>query len=83
MYGNAVPNNKEGITDMKYLAVGLAALFVVAVYAPAANAETAACAGGVYNAACIAGAYDYVFVRRPRAVVVGRRCVWVRGVRVC
>jgi hypothetical protein len=42
---------------MKYLAAALAALFVVAVHAPAANAETAACPGGVYNSACIAGAY--------------------------
>jgi hypothetical protein len=79
VYGNAVPNNNEGTTYMKYLAAALAALFVVAVYAPAANAETATCAGGVYNPACIAGAYDVVVVR-PRAVVVRRpRCVWVRG----
>jgi hypothetical protein len=65
--------------DMKYLAAALAALFVVAANAPAANAETATCAGGVYNSACIAGAYDVVVVRRPRTVVVRSRCVWVRG----
>ena len=53
---------------MKYLAAAVATLFVVAAQAPAANAETATCAGGVYNSACIAGAYDYVVVRRPRAV---------------
>jgi hypothetical protein len=64
---------------MKYLAAALATLFVVAANAPAANAETATCQGGVYNSACIAGAYDYVVVRRPRAVVVRPRCVWVRG----
>jgi hypothetical protein len=64
---------------MKYLAAAVATLFVVAAHAPAANAETAMCAGGVYNSACIAGAYDYVVVRRPRAVVVRPRCVWVRG----
>jgi hypothetical protein len=68
---------------MKYLAAALAALFVVAAHAPAANAETAACPGGVYNSACVAGAYDYVVVRRPRTVVVRRGCAWVRGVRVC
>jgi hypothetical protein len=71
---------------MKYLAAVLAALFVVAVHAPAANAETPTCAGGITNPACIAGAYDYVVVR-PRAVVVrrpvARGCVWVRGRRVC
>jgi hypothetical protein len=86
VYGNAVPNNKEGNTDMKYLAAALAALFVFAVHAPAANAETATCAGGLTNPACIAGAYDYVVVR-PRGVVVRRPvvrgCVWVRGRRVC
>jgi hypothetical protein len=63
---------------MKYL-VAFAALFVVAANAPAANAEVTRCGGGIYNSACIAGAYDYVVVRRP----VGRRCAWVRGVRVC
>ena len=63
---------------MKYLAAALAALFVVAVQAPAANAKTATCLGGVYNPACISGAYDVVVVRR--AV---RGCVWVRGRRVC
>jgi len=65
---------------MKYLVAALAALFVVAAQAPAAQA--AQCVGGVYNSACIAGAYDVVGVR-PRAVVVrrpvARRCVWVRG----
>jgi len=45
-------------------------------YTPAANA--AACAGGVYNASCVAGAYDYVVVRRRPAVVVRRRAVVVR-----
>ena len=40
---------------MKYLAAAVATLFVVAAQAPAANAETATCAGGVYNSACIAG----------------------------
>jgi len=68
---------------MKYLAAALAALIVVAVQAPAANAENATCAGGATNPVCIAGAYDYVVVR-PRAVVVRRpACVWVRGRRVC
>jgi hypothetical protein len=62
---------------MKYLLGALAALFIIMAHAPAANAA-AGCAGGVYNAACVAGAYDYVVVRRPRAVVV-RRC----GRRVC
>jgi hypothetical protein len=61
---------------MKYLLVALTALFIGMAYTPAANAAT--CAGGVYNASCVAGAYDYVVVRRPRAVVV-RRC----GRRVC
>jgi hypothetical protein len=64
---------------MKYLAAALATLFVVAAQAPAANAAGATCVGGVYNSACIAGAYDVVVVRRPRAVVVRPRCVWVRG----
>jgi hypothetical protein len=40
---------------MKYL-VGTSALFIVMALAPAANA--AACAGGVYRAACVAGACD-------------------------
>jgi hypothetical protein len=62
---------------MKYLLVAITALFIMMVHAPAANA--AACAGGVYNAACVAGAYDVVVVRRP----VVRRCVIVRGRRVC
>jgi hypothetical protein len=77
--------NQQRNTDMKYLAAALAALFVVAANAPAANAETATCAGGITNPACVAGAYDYVVVR-PRGVVVRRpavvvrpRCVWVRG----
>jgi hypothetical protein len=69
------------ITEMKYLLVALTALFIVMAQAPAANA--AACAGGVYNAACVAGAYDYVVVRRRAvvrrpAVVVRRRGVVVR-----
>jgi hypothetical protein len=77
--GNAPPTKPRRKFDMKYLAAALATLFVVAANAPAANAETATCAGGVYNPACIAGAYDVVVVR-PRAVVVRRpRCVWVRG----
>jgi hypothetical protein len=63
--------------DMKYLVAALATLFVVAAQVPAANAADATCAGGVYNPACIAGAYDVVVVRRPRAV--RPRCVWVRG----
>jgi hypothetical protein len=62
---------------MKYLLVAITALFIMMVHAPAANA--AACAAGVYNAACVAGAYDVVVVRRP----VVRRCVIVRGRRVC
>jgi hypothetical protein len=61
---------------MKYLVAALAALFVVAAQTPAAQAGQ--CVGGVYNSACIAGAYDVVVVR-PRAVVVRRpvvrRCV--------
>jgi hypothetical protein len=64
---------------MKYLVAALAALFVVAAQMPAANAADVPCVGGVYNPACIAGAYDVVVVRRPRAVVVRPRCVWVRG----
>jgi hypothetical protein len=63
---------------MKNLAAALAALFVVAVQAPAANAKTATCVGGVYNSACVAGAYDYVVVRRGV-----RGCAWVRGRRIC
>jgi hypothetical protein len=64
---------------MKYLAAALATLFVVATQVPAANAAGATCVGGVYNSACIAGAYDVVVVR-PRGVVVRRpRSVWVRG----
>jgi hypothetical protein len=55
---------------MKYLLVALTALFAAMAYTPAANA--AGCAGGVYNAACVAGAYDYVVVRRRPAVVVRR-----------
>jgi hypothetical protein len=64
---------------MKYLLVALAALFIVMGDTPAANA--AGCPGGVYNAACVAGAYDYVVVRRRPAVVV-RRPVYRRGVVV-
>ena len=56
---------------MKYLLVALTASFIVMVYTPTANA--AACVGGVYNAACVAGAYDtWSSVRcgrRPVAVV--------------
>jgi hypothetical protein len=63
---------------MKYLLVALTGLFVAMAYVPTANA--AGCAGGVYNAACVAGAYDYVVVRR-RAVVV-RRPVYRRPVVV-
>jgi hypothetical protein len=76
---NAPPTKPRRKFDMKYLVAALAALFVVAAQAPAANAADATCVGGVYNPACIAGAYDVVVVR-PRAVVVRRpRCVWVRG----
>jgi hypothetical protein len=46
---------------MKYLFVALSALFIDMAYAPTANA--AACIGGVYNSACVAGAYDVVVVR--------------------
>jgi hypothetical protein len=60
---------------MKYLLAALTALFIGMAYAPTANA--AVCAGGVYSSACVAGAYDYVVVRHPRAVVV-RRPVVVR-----
>ena len=63
---------------MKYLLVALTALFIGMAYTPTANA--AACAGGVYNASCVAGAYDYVVVRR-RPVAVVRRPVR-RGVVV-
>ena len=62
---------------MKYLLVALTGLFVMA-YVPTASA--AGCVGGVYNAACVAGAYDYVVVRRRavvRPVVVRRRPVVV------
>ena len=65
---------------MKYLLAALTASFIVMAQAPAANAAT--CVGGVYNAACVAGAYDYVVVRRGaavrRPVVVRRRAVVVR-----
>jgi hypothetical protein len=67
---------------MKYLVAALTGLFIVAAHAPAANAADATCVGGVYNSACIAGAYDVVVVRRPRAVAVRPRCVWVRGLCV-
>ena len=44
-------------------------------YVPAANAAATA-PGGVYNAACVAGAYDYVVVRRrARWSFAARRCV--------
>jgi hypothetical protein len=65
---------------MKYLLVALTALFITMEFVPVANA--AACAGGVYNAACVAGAYDYVVVRRPGAVVVRRPVVRRRAVVV-
>ena len=55
---------------MKYLLVALTALFIGMAYTPAANA--AACVGGVYNASCVAGAYDYVVVRRRPVAVVSR-----------
>jgi hypothetical protein len=66
--------------QMKYL-IAISALFAVVAFASAANA--AACEGGVYRAACVAGAYDYVVVRRGaavvrRPVVVRRRAVVVR-----
>ncbi len=66
---------------MKYLLAALSASFIVMAQAPAANA--ASCVGGVYNAACVAGAYDYVVVRRGvavrrPAVVVRRPAVVVR-----
>jgi hypothetical protein len=66
---------------MKYLFVALSTLFIGMAYAPTANA--AACVGGVYNSACVAGAYDVVVVRRGAAVVrhpvvVRRRAVVVR-----
>ena len=61
---------------MKYLLVALTGLFVAMAYTPAANA--AGCAGGVYNAACVAGAYDYVVVRRRPVAVVRRPVVVVR-----
>jgi hypothetical protein len=77
--GNAPPTKPRRKFDMKYLVAALAALFVVAAQVPAANAAAATCVGGVYNPACIAGAYDVVVVRRPRAVAVRPRCVWVRG----
>jgi hypothetical protein len=64
---------------MKYL-VAISALFIIMAFAPAANA--AACAGGVYRATCVAGAYDYVVVRRRPVVVhrggVGSRPAWGR-----
>jgi hypothetical protein len=64
---------------MKYLLAALTASFIIMAYAPGANA--AVCAGGVYNAACVAGAYDVVVVRRGAAVVrrpVARRAVVIR-----
>jgi hypothetical protein len=66
---------------MKYLLVALTALFIVMGYTPAANAAT--CVGGVYRAACIAGAYGAVVVRRGAVVRPVAHCRIVRGVRVC
>jgi hypothetical protein len=43
--------------------------------------DAAVCKGGVYNAACVAGAYGVVVVRRGAAVVrapVARRAVVIR-----
>jgi hypothetical protein len=77
--GQRSANETKKEIDMKYLVAALAALFVVAAPAPPAHAAGATCVGGVYNSACVAGAYDVVVVRRPRAVVVRPRCVWVRG----
>jgi len=68
---------------MKYLLVALTALFIGMAYMPTANAAT--CTGGLYNAACVAGAYDMVVVRRPavrRPVAVVRRPVRRRPVVV-
>jgi hypothetical protein len=65
---------------MKYLLFALSALFIGMAYAPTANAAT--CVGGVYNAACAAGAYDVVVVRRRPAVVVRRPFVRRRAVIV-
>lgn len=70
---------------MKYLLVALTASFIVMAQAPAANAA-AGCAGGVYNAACVAGAYGAVVVRRGAVVrggavvraPVARRAVVIR-----
>jgi hypothetical protein len=64
---------------MKYLLAALAASFIIMAYAPGANAAVRK--GGVYNAACIAGAYGAVVVRRGAAVVrapVARRGVVIR-----
>jgi hypothetical protein len=64
---------------MKYLLAALAASFIIMSHAPAANAAT--CVGGVYNTACVAGAYGAVVVRRGAAVVrapVARRAVVIR-----
>jgi hypothetical protein len=63
---------------MKYLLVALTALFIGMAYTPTANAAESA--GGVYDASRVAGAYDYVVVRR-RPVAVVRRPVR-RGVVV-
>jgi hypothetical protein len=51
---------------MKYLLAALTASFIIMAYAPDANA--AVCKGGVYNAACVAGADGAVVVRRGAAV---------------
>jgi hypothetical protein len=66
---------------MKYLLVALSASFIVMAHAPTANA--AACAGGVYRVACVAGAYGAVVVRRGAVVRPVAHCRIVRGVRVC
>jgi len=69
---------------MKYALLAVTTLFVVMAHAPVANA--AMCPGGVYNAACVAGAYDYVVVRRGpvyrRPAVVYRRPAYRRPVVV-
>ena len=65
---------------ISWLAAIASALFIGIAYTPTANAV--ACVGGVYNSACIAGAYNVVVVRRGavvrRPVVVRRRAVIVR-----
>jgi hypothetical protein len=64
---------------MKYLLAALTTSFIIMAYVPSASA--AVCKGGVYNAACVAGAYGVVVVRRGAAVVrapVARRAVVIR-----